>query len=34
MQVEQGHITRATVKLWGGGTVRPYLWKENSGDAD
>jgi hypothetical protein len=34
MLIEKGHITRATVKWWGGGTARPYLWKENSGDAE
>jgi hypothetical protein len=34
MQVEQGLITRSTVKWWGGGTARPYLWKENPDDAD
>ncbi|MDR2936207.1 MAG: relaxase/mobilization nuclease domain-containing protein [Rikenellaceae bacterium] len=34
MLVENGHITRATVKWWGGGTARPYLWKENPGDAE
>ncbi|MDR2935917.1 MAG: relaxase/mobilization nuclease domain-containing protein [Rikenellaceae bacterium] len=32
--VEKGHITRATVKWWSGGTARPYLWKENLGDTD
>jgi hypothetical protein len=32
--IEKGHITCATVKWWGGGTARPYLWKENHGDAD
>jgi hypothetical protein len=34
MLVEKGHITRATVKWWGGGTARPYLWKENPNDAE
>jgi hypothetical protein len=34
MQVEQGLITRATVKWWGGGTARPYLWKDNPNDTE
>jgi hypothetical protein len=32
--VKKGHITRATVKWWGGTTARPYLWKENPADPD
>ncbi len=32
--VEKGLITRATVKWWGDGFARPYLWKENPGDTD
>ena len=31
---EKGLITRATVKWWGDGFARPYLWKENPGDTD
>jgi hypothetical protein len=34
MLIEKGHITSAIVKWWGGGTARPYLWKENPGDAE
>jgi hypothetical protein len=32
--VEKGHITRATVKWYGGGLARPYLWKESPSDTD
>jgi hypothetical protein len=32
--VEKGHITRATVKWYGGGFARPYLWKESPTDPD
>jgi hypothetical protein len=32
--VEKGHVTRATVKWYGGGFARPYLWKENPADLD
>jgi hypothetical protein len=32
--VEKGHVTRATVKWYGGGLARPYLWKESPSDSD
>jgi hypothetical protein len=32
--VEKGYITRATVKWYGGGFARPYLWKESPSDTD
>jgi Relaxase/Mobilisation nuclease domain. len=33
--IENGHMTKATVKWWGGGQyAHPYLWKENKSDAE
>ncbi|GHV40018.1 hypothetical protein FACS1894179_05860 [Bacteroidia bacterium] len=32
--VENGHITKAKVKWYGGGFAYPYLWKENKGDTE
>jgi hypothetical protein len=32
--VEKGYTTRATVKWYGGGFARPYLWKDNPADPD
>ena len=35
MQVEQGLVTKAKVKWWGGsGFARPYLWKDKPEDAE
>ena len=35
MQVEQGLVTKAKVKWWGGsGFARPYLWKDSPTDAE
>jgi hypothetical protein len=30
--IEKGHLTRATVKWWGGGLAHPYLWKTRPSD--
>lgn len=33
--IENGYITKAKVKWWGGGSyANPYLWKENKSDAE
>ncbi|MFT4167489.1 MAG: relaxase/mobilization nuclease domain-containing protein, partial [Dysgonomonas sp.] len=32
--IENGYITKAKVKWYGGGFAYPYLWKENKGDID
>jgi hypothetical protein len=35
IQVEQGLVTKAKVKWWGGsGFARPYLWKDNPTDTE
>jgi hypothetical protein len=34
MQVEQGFVTKAKVKWYGGRMARPYLWKGNPDDND
>ncbi|MDH6313002.1 hypothetical protein M2137_001789 [Parabacteroides sp. PFB2-10] len=32
--IENGYVTKAKIKWWGGGFAYPYLWKENKADAD
>ena len=33
--IENGQITKATVKWWGGGNyAHPYLWKANKSDTE
>jgi hypothetical protein len=33
--IENGYMTKATVKWWGGGQyAHPYLWKENKSDEE
>jgi predicted transcriptional regulator len=32
--IENGYVTKAKVKWYGGGYAYPYLWKENKSDME
>ena len=34
MQLERGYVVKSTVKWWGGGFARPYLWKDRPDDPE